>query len=109
MAGYGHKILHHYHRSGGTPTWQWYETAAAPDHALGQYNLAELYYAGLDVPQDNVRAYMWVNLAAVHMTGDAQKRAVENRDDVARRMTLAQVAEAKRLTQQCQARKFNGC
>jgi hypothetical protein len=64
---------------------------------------------GTDVPQDNVRAYMWVNLAAVHMTGDEQKQAVENRDDVARRMTPAQVAEAKRLTQQCQARKFNGC
>ena len=76
---------------------------------FGRNNLAELYYAGLDVPQDNVRAYMWVNLAAVHMTGDEQKQTVENRDDVARRMTPAQVAEAKRLTQQCQARKFNGC
>jgi TPR repeat protein len=53
--------------------WQWYETAAMPGHAIGQYNLAKLYYTELDVPQDNVRAYMWVNLAAVHMTGDEQK------------------------------------
>jgi TPR repeat protein len=88
---------------------QWYERAAAQGHARAQNNLAELYYAGLGVPQDDVRAYMWVNLAAAHMTGDEQKQAAENRDDVARRMTSAQVAEAKRLTQQCQAQNFKGC
>jgi len=88
---------------------QWYEKAAAQGNPMAQNNLAELYYAGLGVPQDDVRAYMWVNLAAVHMTGDEQKQAAENRDDVARRMTPAQIAEAKRLTQQCLARKFKGC
>ncbi|MDZ4733241.1 MAG: tetratricopeptide repeat protein [Nitrospirota bacterium] len=88
---------------------QWYEKAAAQGHALAQNNLAELYYAGLGVPQDAVRAYMWVNLAAVHMKGDEQKQAAENRDDVARRMTPEQIAEGKRLTQQCLARKFKGC
>ena len=88
---------------------QWYEKAAAQGHALAQNNLAELYYAGLGVPQDYVRAYMWVNLAAVHMKGDEQKQAAENRDDVARHMTPEQIAEAKRLTQQCLAQKFKGC
>jgi TPR repeat protein len=88
---------------------QWYEKAAAQGDALAQNNLAELYYAGLGVPQDDVRAYMWVNLAAVHMKGDEQKQAAENRDDVARRMTPDQIAEAKRLTQQCMTRKFKGC
>jgi len=88
---------------------QWYEKAAAQGHALAQNNLAELYYAGLGVTQDNVRAYMWVSLASVHMKGDEQKQATENRDDVARRMTPEQIAEAKRLTQQCLTRKFKGC
>ena len=88
---------------------QWYEKAAAQGHALAQNNLAELHYAGLGVPQDYVRAYMWVNLAAVHMKGDEQKEAAENRDDVARHMTPEQIAEAKRLTQQCLAQKFKGC
>jgi len=88
---------------------QWYEKAAAQGHALAQNNLAELYYAGLGVQQDYVRAYMWVNLAAVHMKGDEQKQAAENRDDVARHMTPEQIAEAKRLTQQCLAQKFKGC
>ena len=88
---------------------QWYEKAAAQGDALAQNNLAELYYAGLGVPQDNVRAYMWVNLAAAHMTGEEQKQAAENRDDVARRMTPAQIAEAQRLSQQCQTQQFKGC
>lgn len=88
---------------------QWYEKAAAKGHALAQNNIAELYYAGLGVPQDYVRAYLWVSLAAVHMKGDEQKQAEENREDVARRMTPEQIAEAKRLTQQCMERKFKGC
>ncbi|HEX9870564.1 MAG TPA: tetratricopeptide repeat protein [Candidatus Tectomicrobia bacterium] len=87
----------------------WYEKAATQGHALAQNNLAELYFAGLGVPQDYVRAYMWVTLAAAHMKGDEQKQAAENREDVARRMTPAQVAEAKRLSQQCASKKFKGC
>jgi len=74
-----------------------------------QSQLGWLYRVGQGVPQDNVRAYMWFNIATAHSTGDEQKQAAENRDDVARRMTPAQIAEAKRLTQQCQSRKFKGC
>jgi hypothetical protein len=40
---------------------------------------------------------------------DLQRSATNNRDKIARRMTPAQIAEAKRLTQQCQARQFKGC
>jgi len=88
---------------------QWYEKAAAQGHALAQNNLAELYFAGLGVPQDLVRAYMWVNIAAVHLKGDEQKQAEANRDDVAQRMTPAQVTEAKRLSTECLSKKFKGC
>ncbi len=87
----------------------WYEKAAAQGHPHAQNNLAELYFAGLGVPQDYVRAYMWVDLAAAHMKGDDHKQAVENRDDVAQRMTPAQITEAKRLSQQCRANKFKSC
>ena len=86
-----------------------FQSFAAQGNAEAQNNLGILYAEGHGVPQDDVRAYMWVNLAAAHMTGDEQKQAAENRDDVARRMTSAQVAEAKRLTQQCQAQNFKGC
>lgn len=87
----------------------WYEKAALQGHPMAQNNLAELHFAGLGGPPDYVRAYMWVSLAATHMQGEEKKQAEENRDDVAKRMTPAQIAEAKRLTQQCQANKFKGC
>lgn len=87
----------------------WYEKAAAQGHPHAQNNLAELYFAGLGGPQDLVRAYMWVNLAASHMQGEDKKQAEENRDDVAQRMTPAQVTEAKRLAEQCRSNKFKGC
>ena len=87
----------------------WYEKAAAQGHPLAQNNLAELYFAGLGGPPDYVRAYMWVNLAATHMQGEEKKQAEENRDDVAQRMTAAQVTEAKRLSEQCRIKKFKSC
>lgn len=87
----------------------WYEKAAAQGHPLAQNNLAELYFAGLGVSQDYVRAYMWVDLAAAHMQGEEKKQAEENREDVAQRMTPAQITEAKRLSEQCRSKKFKGC
>ena len=87
----------------------WYEKAASQGHPIGQNNLAELYFAGLGGPPDYVRAYMWVSLAASHMQGEEKKQAEENLDDVAKRMTPAQITEAKRLSQQCRANKFKGC
>jgi TPR repeat protein len=87
----------------------WYEKAAEKGHPLAQNNLAELYFAGLGGPPDYVRAYMWVNLAVAHMQGEEQKQAIQNRDDVAQRMSPAQVTEAKRLSEQCRIKKFKGC
>lgn len=87
----------------------WYEKAAAQGHPLAQNNLAELYFAGLGGPQDYVRAYMWVNLAAAHMQGEEKKHAEENREDVAQRMTSAQISEAKRLSEQCRSKRFKSC
>jgi uncharacterized protein len=101
---------------------QWWEKAANQGHAQAQYKLGLLYSnmsppagfgrifgRGQGAPQDYVRAYMWFSLAAGHLTGDEQKLAPEYRDQVASLMTPAQIAEAQRLTSQCQARQFKGC
>ncbi|NOU10976.1 MAG: sel1 repeat family protein [Nitrospira sp.] len=87
----------------------WYEKAAEHGHPLAQNNLAELYFAGLGGPPDYVRAYMWVSLAAAHMQGEEKKQAEENLEDVAKRMSPAQVTEAKQLSEQCRTKKFKGC
>ena len=86
---------------------QWYEQAAAQGNARAQVALGALYAKGQGVSKDDVRAYMWYNLAAAHLTG--AKFAAVDRDKVAHQMTPTQVAEAHRLSQQCQAQQFKGC
>ena len=88
---------------------QWYEQAAVQGYASAQNNLGVLYRDGHGLPQEDVRAYMWFNLAVPRLTGDEQKLAVNNRDEFARCMTSAQIAEAQRLAQQCQAQNFKDC
>jgi hypothetical protein len=83
---------------------QWWEQAAAQGDAEAQNKLGVLYDSGHGVPQDDVRAYMWYSLAVGHA-----KYAAGNRDSIARRMTPAQIAEAQRLAQQCQAQQFESC
>jgi uncharacterized protein len=58
-----------------------------------QYNLGAFYDNGLGVPQDYVRALMWLNLSAAQ----GKEGAATFRDLVARLMTPAQIAEAQKL------------
>jgi len=48
------------------------------------------------VPQDYVQAHMWLNLAASRVSGDDQKKYADQRDDIAKKMTAEQIAEAQR-------------
>jgi TPR repeat protein len=61
--------------------------------ANAQYNLGIFYYYGLGVPQDRVRAHMWLDLAAMQ----GRESAATFRDRVARIMNPAQIAEAQKL------------
>ena len=88
---------------------QWYEQAAARGYAMAQTNLGVLYRSGHGVPQNDVCAYMWFSLAAAHSTGNLQKPTADTRDNIAYRMTSAQIAEAQRLARRCQAQQFKGC
>ena len=75
---------------------KWYRKAADQGDANAQYNLGVMYGTGQSVPQDFVLAHMWFNLAAKQ--GDSTARA--NRDIVAKRMTVEQIAEAQRLARE---------
>jgi TPR repeat protein len=88
---------------------EWYEKAAAQRHAAAQSNLGWLYANGRGVSQDYVRAYMWWSLAAANSKGKEEESEESILDKVARRMTPAQIAEAQRLSQRCQAQQYTGC
>jgi TPR repeat protein len=69
---------------------------AEQGYANAQYNLGVFYDNGLGVPQDRIRAYMWLCLAAMQ----GRDRAAAFRDLVARLMTPGQLAEAQKLSRE---------
>jgi TPR repeat protein len=76
---------------------RWFRRAADQNDAVAQYMLGIEYADGAKaVPQDDVLAFMWFNLAAAQGHPDA-KDAV---DQLARRMTPEQIAEAQRLVRE---------
>ena len=69
---------------------QWYEKAAAQGEAKAQFYLGIQSAYGEGGPRDLVQAHMWYSLAA----GNGNAHAPGYRDDLARQMTPAQIAEA---------------
>ena len=79
-----------------TEARQWWEKAAAQGSASARSDLALLYANGLGGSQDLVQAYMWYSLAA----GNGYEIATGYRNDLAKQMTPAQIAEAQQLARE---------
>jgi uncharacterized protein len=77
---------------------QWYRKAADHGNALAQAHLGLMYEHGYGVPTDAVLARMWLNLAVSR--APTLSTAVKLRNEVAAKMTPAQIAEAKRLAEE---------
>jgi TPR repeat protein len=72
---------------------KWFHLAADQGDATAQSKLGAMYDNGEGVPQDYAVAHMWFNLAAAQGDQDGAKA----RDQIAQRMTPAQIAEAQKL------------
>ena len=68
--------------------------------AEAQNDLGIAYESGSGVPNDIVQAHMWYDLAA--RQGD--ENATKNRESLAGKMTLEQIAEAKKLADEWRAK-----
>ena len=77
---------------------QWYRKAADQGNALAQAHLGLMYEHGYGVPTDAVLARMWLNLAVSR--APSLSMAVKLRNEVAAKMTPAQIAEAKRSAEE---------
>ena len=77
--------------------------------ARAQVYLGMLYTEGQGIPQDFIRAHMWYTVAAAALSGDDGKAAMKRRDDVASRMTAAQMEKAQEMARRCQQSKFKEC
>jgi hypothetical protein len=72
---------------------RWTQLAARQGERNAQFALGRLYLEGVGVPQDYVRAHLWLNLAASRGLSQSAKQ----RDEVAEKMTPQQLAEAQKL------------
>ena len=75
---------------------KWYVKAAERGHAEAQYKVGFTYEKGIGVPKSNVDAYMWLDLAA----SQGDKIAAKRRDELAERMTPAEIAKAQKLARE---------
>jgi hypothetical protein len=64
-----------------------------------------MYANGQGVPQDNVYAHMWLNLAAA----DGKENASKARDIVAKAMTTADISKAQSLARECLKKNYKVC
>ena len=76
----------------------WYHKAAEQNLAQAQYFLGTMYAHGIGMPQDDVQAHKWLYLASAHGFQDRHARL----EQITKRMTPAQFAEAQRLTKKWQ-------
>ena len=79
--------------------------AAEQGIASAQLFLASMYYVGRGVSQDYIQAHMWANLSASTTTGKEHDMAVGCREQVAKKMTPAQITEAPRLATEWMAKR----
>jgi uncharacterized protein len=95
MNEYGQGMPQNYGRA-----FEYYRAAARAGFFAGQYRLGTMYVAGIATMQDYVQAHKWFNLAAASRWNTDQafrNRIVLARDELARKMTPSQVAEAQQL------------
>ena len=75
---------------------RWFRLAAEQGQGIAPYNLGVMYANGNGVPQNDVQAHMWFNLAASGATGEGREDAVNSRDLIAERLTPEDLNEAQR-------------
>lgn len=68
--------------------------------------IADMYCRGADgLPKDDVMAYMWFNVCVSNTWEEdpsdyARNRCAEERDDIEKKMSRSEIAEAQRLSRE---------
>lgn len=79
----------------------WYRRAAEQGYAPAQGGLGYMLAYGAGVGENHVEAYMWLELAWNGTTSDFTRRLyIQQRDELAQRMTVEQITDAKRLARE---------
>ena len=90
-----------YHSGNYNTAVRLFRALADQGDSQAQYNLGIIYANGRGVPQSYVLAHMWLNLSAAQ--GDADADAA--RDELAKSMSAAQIAEAQKMASEWKGKK----
>jgi TPR repeat protein len=88
---------------------KWYRKGAQQGNVNAQNNLGRMYATRLGIQQDFIRAHMWLSITAAALNGDEAKNAMKFRNDVASRMTAAEIEKAQEMARRCQDTQFKEC
>ena len=111
----------HFEGRGVAPNYQealtWYRLSAGQDDAAAQLCLGDMYHLGQGVARDDVRAWMWWDIAAsssVEKMGPSGRglhnEAVRKQNSlVAKDMTGEQIDQAVAMERRCRQSNFKDC
>jgi hypothetical protein len=77
-------------------SFRWYLRAAELGHVPSMTEVGVLYASGRGVTQDDMSAYMWLDLATRYAGGEDREFVLIDREGVAQRLNARQIAEAER-------------
>ena len=84
---------------------KWYRLAAEQGYAYAQRGLGQIYADRNGISKDYEHAYMWFSIAASLWDLDAGKM----RDNVAKKMSPADISAAQKLVRECVYKKYKSC
>jgi TPR repeat protein len=73
----------------------WYQEAADQREPFAEASLGLFYGSGKGVKRDYVLSYAWLDRSASHLTGPDRDTVIEKRDSIGRRMTQAELKQAR--------------
>ncbi|MCC5797355.1 MAG: sel1 repeat family protein [Methylophaga sp.] len=85
-----------------TEAAKWYHQAAEQGVAEAQFNIGGMYFFGDGVPQSDIIAHMWLNLASANGLAPAAVL----RDKLSQRMTREQIAKAQAMAAECLNKEY---
>lgn len=95
----------------GLEAVRWFKRTADLGNTIGYYYIAEMYQYGEGVPKDVVRAFMWYDIVNhFHVDGSKSRNVFRfQQEELAKSMSARQIAEAKKLVQECVTRNIKDC
>ena len=74
----------------------WLKNSAEQNNSKAQHELGRMYENGQGVTEDLVQAHMWLHISGA----DEDAKKINARDDIEKKMTPAQIAEAQKLARE---------